>query len=175
MKRLTAGVVAVATALSLSATAATAAEKSSSEISDSEANSWAISQKHCDKGVTATGNVAGAVGNFFGGKLLGDVLSEFSKEGASHVDGLITNGLYGDPNCNQNTTSSYNHIKNQDGTPRDGALSSVKSDMAHGWQMGTTADIAFYTGLTAAILALAGAAAVVSGAIPGLSLPQVHF
>lgn len=146
MKRFTASVLAAATALTLSTAAATAAEaeKSSSEISDLEAQAWAASQIGCDKAGLIGRGIIGTAGRW--------------------VDDRFT--------CEENTTSSYNYIKNKtssnpdeiassdlsklkdspQGSVKDGALSSVKSDMARGWQLGTTLDIAFYTGLTAAVL-----------------------
>lgn len=144
MKRLTAGVVAVAAALSLSTAAASAAD-SSSDAAARIKDWFASAEADFDLGV----NIA--------------------ENGTS------------DPHAGS-TDSSSKITKDWDSEEKQGSAkahldfygSSYKNDIKNNYATGTTADILWGVGIAAAVLGLVGAA-INSGVIPGLSLPQLHF
>ncbi|TRX43375.1 hypothetical protein FNY91_05415 [Corynebacterium guaraldiae] len=128
MKRFTAGVVAAATALSLSIAPATAAEKGSSEVSEAEVFGYILEQGFKE-----------AVG--------GDGF-------ASSVDYGIEKGAEAISSKGSSTPEEINEALETAGSAKDVAMSSLKNDTAKEYPVGTTAEILVGTSIAAIVLGL---------------------
>lgn len=129
MKRFAAGVVAAATALSLSIAPATAAEKGSSEVSEAEVLGYIFTQGLKE----AVGGDGYASSVDYGIEKGAEAIS--SKEGSSTPE-EIKEGL------------------ETAGSAKDVAMSSLKNDTAKEYPVGTTAEILVGTSIAAIVLGL---------------------